>query len=321
MKTSTEKNLLRANSGEQERGISISQLANTQKAIIPTSKVFWGQARIARDKEAVVGVLVDARGTYITAGIHDGRNNPLELDNVQLGIQVDLGDLILTNGKPLTLSIAQIVRAALHLSPDENPSDEQLATFEKALDAMLTASAQIDFQAQLEAHQRLKRKPEEDYKKMFGTLVSGIKLSEKVTHNGVEVSNTSYQIFDMPMFMRYSYLVDQIATVNKAVLASGGGAKTLPDGHPDKRRVERTAANEVVKTYFLSQLHAEKTRAFKVAFETVADRCGIDVSTRQRMRTFRSNVNAILRDFTAGGAIADFKEYTKGKKTEGVEVT
>lgn len=308
---------------EPAKEITLSTLDASNTITVPTSKGFWRQPAIAKEGMRGMDITVDKHGTYITAKIHDGKNNPLKVDEVQMAIQAALGSLIIANGKPLVLSITQIVREALKLSPDENPSPEQLKTYEKALDTMLTASAQIDYQRQLDAHKKLKRKPDEDYKNLFGTLISGVKLTEKVTHNGVEVTNTSYQIYDMPMFVRYSYLIGQIAAVNKTTLSSREGAKTLPKGHPDKKKVERTAANEIVKSYIVSLLHAEgmkKGGTIKVAFATIADRCGIDVSSRQRMRTFRSNVNAIMRDFKAEKVISGFNEYTKGKRTEGIEI-
>lgn len=323
-----------------EETIELTQLITTGKVIFPTSKAFWKQPIIAREGVAGVSLSVDNKNTLITASISDLDGEQVKIASEQQHLQAVIGQMILENGAPITVTPAQLYRAFAGLPADADVTEEQEACMVEALDPLLKTAAQLDFTQEIEKHTRLKRAPDYDYKKtrLTGALVTGMKVENgRATYNGKRL-DVAYIIYAAPMYFLYSKAVNQLATVDRAVLL-GGATKKLPAGHPDQKPLQRRARAIVLRRYLMAQVErikrdSDKSRAAAIAkkqpppathterltFDTIAEACDISLTPKIKQQ-LRHDVKKILLDFKYNSYVRDATDYKEGRAIKGMKIT
>lgn len=326
--------------GEAEK-VELTQLIATDKVIFPTAKAFWKQSEIATYGANGIPVNVGG-GATIKASISGKNGEDINITPEQLHLQAVIGQMIMENGAPITITPAQLYKAFAGLPPDAYVHEAQEASMVEAMDALLFTEATLDISMQLEKHKRMERKPGVDYGEFLNrraNLVVGVKdTSKSVTYNGMKLK-TTYTIYQAPLFFQYSYAINQLATVDRSILLGGGAAKSLPAGHPDQKPLQRRTRNINLRRYLMAQVERikkdrEKSRAAAIAkkqkpqatyteyltFETIAAACDIAL-THNRRQQLRQDVKLVLLDFKHLQYIRDAEEYKDGRAIKGMKIT
>ena len=321
--------------------LELTQLIATGKVIFPTAKAFWKQPIIAQEGPKGVALSVDKKNTLITASISTPEGENIKITPEQQHLQATIGQMIMENGAPITVTPAQLYRAFAGLPADSVVTEEQEDCMVKALDPLLKTAAQLDFTQEVERHTKIKRDPNYDYSKtrLTGSLVTGMKVENgRASYNGKSL-DVAYIIYDAPMYFAYSKAINQLATVDRAVLLGGGASKNLPAGHPDQKPIQRRARNIVLRRYLMAQVERIKrerdknrnaaqvkkhpphaTHTEHLTFDTIAAACDIALTDKLK-RQLRHDVKIILLDFKYNGYIRDTTEYKEGRAIKGMEIT
>lgn len=319
----------------------LTQLIATDKVIFPTAKAFWKQPEIAT--YGVNGIPVNVGGGATIKASISGRNGEdINITPEQLHLQAVIGQMILENGAPITVTPAQLYKAFAGLPSNAYIHASQEAEMVEAMDALLFTEATLDISMQLEKHKRMEKKPNIDYGEFLNrraNLVVGVKdTSKSVTYNGMQL-RTTYTIYQAPLFFQYSYAINQVATVDRSILLGGAAARELPAGHPDQKPLQRRARNIVLRRYLMAQVERikadkDKSKAAAIAkkqkppathaecltFETIAASCSIEMTPKLKYQ-LRQDVKLILLDFKHLKYIRDAEEYKDGRAIKGMKIT
>lgn len=320
--------------------VAITQLVPTDKVIFPISKAFQHQPDIAAFGNIGAEISVDNKGTFIEATITGQGGQKIDITPEQQQIQAVIGQMITENGAPITVTPAQIYRAFSGMPNDGKVNPEQEEFIVTNLDRLMKTDARIDFTRQIQAHKGIKKDPAFDYRKttFSGALVIGMKIEDgRAAYNGAR-RDVAYIVYETPMYYAYSKAVNQIAQADRTMLAGGAAAQKLPDGHPDKKPLQRRPMTVVLRRYLMQQIvrmeGAKKkqeaasikqrkkpaaTHDENLTIETIAKSCGIGLTDKLR-RNLIANTTTILQDFKAGGHIKDFEDYKQGRAVKGFTI-
>lgn len=321
--------------------VELTQLITTDKVIFPTSKAFWKQPIIAREGADGASISVDNKNTLITASISDLDGKEIKISGEQQHLQAVIGQMILENGAPITVTPAQLYRAYAGMPADAHVHPTQEAAMVEALDPLLRTAAQLDFTQEIEKHTRIKRDPDYDYQKtrLTGSLVTGVKIEAgQATYNG-KALDVAYIIYAVPIYFAYSKAINQLATVDRSILMGGAATKKRAAVNPDGKPQQKRTRNVNLRRYLMAQVERikkdkEKSASAALAkkkkppamhtehltFETIATSCGIEMTPNIRQQ-LRQDVKLILLDFKQLKYIRDAAEYKEGRTIKGMEIT
>ena len=299
---------------------------------LPLSKAWRQQHAIAAEgaagRELNVGNKTLSGAVIVKASISDREGKPLDINEVQKGVQRAIADLIYEAGGkkalPINVSPAQIYRAYARLPFDAMVTAQQEAEMEAAMDVLMYAPSRVDFTAQLQKHKHIEKQADYDYEgeaagKLEGNLIQAQKM-EGTTKNGARV--VAYKIYDVPVYYMYSHAVGQIAWLPNALLTGS----TKPATKPAKTEAQEGVQYVAIKTNMLTRIMRMKER--KKARETyikviraaeVAEDCEIEL-TRQKERTLLKNMALYLDELKAQKQIKGYEETKQGRKIAGYSI-
>ena len=299
---------------------------------LPLSKAWRQQQAIAREgktgRELNVGNKTAAGAVIINASISDREGNPLNINEVQKGVQRAIADLIYEAGGkkalPINVSPAQIYRAYARLPFDADVTEGQEREMETAMDMLMYAPSRVDFTAQLQKHKHIEKQPDYDYEgeaagKLEGNLIQAQKM-EGTAKNGARV--VAYKVYDVPVYYMYSHAVGQIAWLPNALLTGS----TKPATKPAKAEAQEGVQYVAIKTNMLTRVmrmkerrKGKKTNPRLIKAEEVAEDCGVNLTDKTR-RTLLKNMALYLDELQAQKQIKGYEETKEGRKIAGYTI-
>lgn len=297
---------------------------------LPLSKAWQQQRAIAAEgatgMELNVGKKTAAGVAIVDASITGKDGKPLEITEVQKGVQRAIGNLIYEAGGksalPITVSPAQIYRAYARLPFDAMVTEAQEKEMEAAMDVLMYAPSRLNFTAQLEKHKHIKQQPDYDYTgkaagKLEGTLIQAQK-QEATSKNGNRI--VAYKVYDVPVFYMYSHAVNQIAWVPNFLLTGATKPATKPATAEAQEGVNYVAVKEIILTRVL-RMKGGKNKVDKIIRAAeVAEDCGIVFTSRKVERTLLKNIALYLDELKAQGKIKGYTEAKEGRKISGYAI-
>ena len=311
----------------------ITEISRADFFGLPLSKIWSSQGIIsaegAEGREINVGKKTASGSVIVKASISGKDGEPLDIDEVQKGVQRAVGNLVYEAGGKIALPIIitpqQIYRAFARLPADATVTEQQAAEMEKAMDVLMYAPVSLNFTAQLERHKHIKQDPDYDYQgeqagKLGGTLIPAQKM-EAETRGGAR--NVAYKIYDVPVLYMYSKAINQLAWVPNALLTGSGKP---PVKTAKSSEAQGTARGVAVKENVLSRVYRMIERQQKkerynplVKVDDVAEDCGIALTEKTR-RTLRKNIGLYLEELKTQGKIKDYQETKSGREIAGYTV-
>lgn len=300
---------------------------------LPLSKIWSNQGIIsaegAEGREINVGKKTSSGAVIVKASISGKDGEPLNIDEVQKGVQRAIGNLVYEAGGktalPIIVTPQQIYRAFARLPRETTVTDAQAEEMEKAMDVLMYAPVNLNFTAQLERHKHIKQVPDYDYQgeqagKLGGTLIPAQKL-EAENRNGLR--NVAYKIYDVPVLYMYSRAINQLAWVPNTLLTGAGKA---PVKAAKKAEAQGTARGVAVKENVLSRVYRMIERQKRkeiftptIKVDDVAEDCGI-ILTEKTRRTLRKNIGLYLEELKAQKKIKGYEETKSGRGIVGYTV-
>ncbi len=318
----------------KEKPEKISEITQADFFGLPLSKVWSNQGIIsaegAEGREINVGKKTSSGAVIVQASISGKDGEPLNLDEVQKGVQRAIGNLVYEAGGksalPIIITPQQIYRAFARLPADATVTEAQAAEMERAMDVLMYAPVSLNFTAQLERHKHIKQVDDYDYQgeqagKLGGTLIPAQKL-EAETRGGAR--NVAYKVYDVPVLYMYSRAVNQLAWVPNTLLTGAGRGPVKADKGSD---AQGTARGVAVKENVLSRVYRMIERQKKkemytpvIRVDDVAEDCGIIPLTEKTRRTLRKNIGLYLEELKAQGKIKGYQEQKSGRGIIGYSV-
>lgn len=301
-------------------GLPLSKVWNTQGAI---------SAEGAEGRDINVGKKTSSGAVIVQASISGKDGEPLNLDEVQKGVQRAIGNLVYEAGGkaalPIIVTPQQIYRAFARLPSDATVTDQQAAEMERAMDVLMYAPVNLNFTAQLERHKHIKHVDDYDYDsnqagKLGGTLIAAQKL-EAETRGGSR--SVAYKIYDVPVLYMYSHIVNQLAWVPNSLITGTGKAPVKAVKGAEAQNNARSVAvkqNIVGRVYRMIERQKRKeSYTAIIRIDDVAEDCGINLTEKTR-RTLRKNIKIHLEELKAQGKIREYSETKSGRGIAGYTV-
>ena len=315
---------------------AITEILSSDKLVLSTSKAARNLLAIAK---AGGSVSVDVgRGVKITAQITGKDGEKLtHLSRLDYDVMEAIGQIFLENrSKEIIITPSQIFRKIVYADPDTSISETSIDAIIESLDKLITTPAKLDYTEQIEKHTRLKAKPYKERRGLLtGTLISGLHMEKRTTtYHGLTVEH-AFKIYDMPMFFRYSYDINQLVTIPGVYLT---GKKDTPKkkAEPQKRLTLQEAG---VRRYLLERIAytkelkenrdkrlayrkepIPKTFSAKYAFDSIAKDIGYEI-TPKRLRTLRDQTYAFMQEQVKLKNIISCDFYYIGRAISGIEIT
>lgn len=309
----------------------ITEIARAEFFSLPISKIWNTQAIIAshgaEGQETNVGGRAKTKEVIIETTIKAKDGNPLQLTAIHQNVQRAIGNLIDENGgrTPIIVTPAQIYRAYARKSANETVTKTQAAMMEEAMDVLMFAPASVNFKAQIERHQNIKRQKDYDYSgELSGTLIQAVKLKEAVNRDGTK-SNVAYKVYDVPMLYLYSHAINQIAKVPNYVITGGAKPTEKENDIEEAQGSAETVAMKVVIYNRVLQMKRKKRAKAKKGFseiiriDEIATDCNIALTDRSR-RTLRKNIDLYLKELQGQKEIRKYSATKEGHQIAGFTV-
>lgn len=312
----------------------LTEISRADHFFLPISKAYQKEHDIALEgvmgREINVGNKTAAGEVKIVAQISDMEGNPLNITDIQKGVQRAIGNLINEAGGkealPITVSPAQIYRAYARLPFDAMVTAQQEAEMEAAMKTLMYAPSSINFKAQLEKHKKIKKQDDYDYEgeaagKLEGNLVQAQKL-EGTAKNGARV--VAYKIYDFPVFYMYSHVVGQMAWLPNILLTGTPKPAEKREKAEAQEGVQYVAIKEKILTRIVNMKREQKQKKHEtppaiIRADEIANDLGIEL-TRQRERTLLKNIALYLDDLKKQKQIKGYKETKEGRKIAGYTI-
>lgn len=312
----------------------LTEISRADHFFLPISKAYQKEHDIALEgvmgRELNVGNKTAAGEVKIVAQISDMEGKPLNITDIQKGVQRAIGNLINEaggkNALPITVSPAQIYRAYARLPFDAMVTAQQEAEMEAAMKTLMYAPSSINFKAQLERHKKIKKQDDYDYEgeaagKLEGNLVQAQKL-EGTAKNGARV--VAYKIYDFPVFYMYSHVVGQMAWLPNILLTGTPKPAEKREKTEAQEGVQYVAIKEKILTRILNMKREQKQKKHEtppdiIRVDEIANDLGIEL-TRQRERTLLKNIALYLDDLKKQKQIKGYKETKEGRKIAGYTI-
>lgn len=312
----------------------LTEISRADHFFLPISKAYQKEHDIALEgvmgREINVGNKTAAGEVKIVAQISDMEGKPLNITDIQKGVQRAIGNLINEAGGkealPITVSPAQIYRAYARLPFDAMVTAQQEAEMEAAMKTLMYAPSSINFKAQLEKHKKIKKQDDYDYEgeaagKLEGNLVQAQKL-EGTAKNGARV--VAYKIYDFPVFYMYSHVVGQMAWLPNILLTGTPKPAEKRAKTEAQEGVQYVAIKEKILTRIVNMKREQKQKKHEtppaiIRADEIANDLGIDL-TRQRERTLLKNIALYLDDLKKQKQIKGYKETKEGRKIAGYTI-
>lgn len=318
----------------KEKPEKISEIAQADFFGLPLSKVWSNQGIIsaegAEGREINVGKKTSSGAVIVQASISGKDGEPLNLDELQKGVQRAIGNLVYEAGGksalPIVITPQQIYRAFARLSPEATVTEAQAAEMERAMDVLMYAPVSLNFTAQLERHKHIKQVDDYDYQgeqagKLGGTLIPAQKL-EAETRGGAR--NVAYKVYDVPVLYMYSRAVNQLAWVPNTLLTGAGKGPVKGDKGSEAQGTARGVAvkeNVLARVYRMIERQKRKEMYTPVIrVDDVAEDCGIIPLTEKTRRTLRKNIGLYLEELKAQKKIKGYQEQKSGRGIIGYSV-
>lgn len=329
--------------------VQITELFESNKVVIPTSKTFWSQPKAASYSPRGVEIPADSYGTVVRARIFGSDGGKISISHFDCQIEATVAQLVLENGVPLIVTPSQIYRKFAQMSMDEKTTQFMENEVIESMDKLLKTPATLDFTQEIQNHTRLKRNPMYDYTNtvMEGTLITGIHVARSsVVAASVEEAESNFAqyyykgravnnifiIYSMPMYAVHDHMVNQIATFPSRLLNSPSGA-----GHSvalvEKREPSNSSRIVLIRRYLIVQikwmkqnkmarvqnLFGEEVGPDRLSFSKIAENSDIKLTPRA-IRTLRTNTERILNELILEKMIKSYAFYKKGRAIDGVEI-
>lgn len=310
--------------------------------VLPTSEVFWKQGVIAERRGEEMAFSVDRHGTVIKASIGTPTGESIKLSMFEIGIEAAIGQMKQEHKGYINVTAQQVYRVYRGLEPSATVSEEDRRRTTEAIEKLLNTPATLDCTQQIERHTRLKRKADVDYdnSRLTGHLLTGIHV-ERSTGRGAKyrgrVIEDYFQIYTLPMYYSYAYMVGQIGTYPKLAftgredavvnLGASSGSKRRNSVKPksdtdvamrnymmrhidtmDRRRKERNTriANDRALTREEVRAKVAEPYVEQLLIATIAEQVQAPYDEKQNMRAFRNLITVYLQELVDQNRIAAF---------------
>lgn len=315
---------------DQGKPEKLTEIKRAEFFGLPVSKAWQQERAIAAEgaagMELNVGKKTAAGFAIVDASITDREGKPLEITELQKGVQRAIGNLIYEAGGkaalPITVSPAQIYRAYARLTSDAMVTEAQEKEMEAAMDVLMYAPSSLNFTAQLEKHKHIKQQADYDYTgkaagKLEGTLIQAQK-QEATSQNGSRV--VAYKVYDVPVFYMYSHAVNQMAWVPNYLLTGSMKPATKPATAEAQEGANYVAVKENILTRVLRMVGGKNKVDKTIRAAEVAEDCGIVFTSRKVERTLLKNIGLYLDDLKTQGKIKGYTEAKEGRKITGYTI-
>jgi hypothetical protein len=204
---------------------------------------------------------------------------------------------------------AMVYRAMNGLTGSEYVSPQSIEAVVKSLDKSMFIKITIDYTEEAKLYN--KRLDTTHY---MGNLLNAGKIIAKVKDKEQEV----YKIYRKPILYEYAQISGQIITVPNKLLQT-------------KDAVRSTDEVIIIRGYLLRQIewmrNQKVSRSDNVTYQGIYDELEVskiiynDTAYKNKTRTIRNNVKAILEEWKDQGYILDFAEYKERSRMQGVKIT
>lgn len=322
---------------------TLTEIISTDKIIMSTSKAARNMLTIA-EKEGTASIDV-GRGVKIKARI-TGKNGEkiVHLTRLDYDVMEAVGQIFMENGfKEIIITPEQIFKTITKADPSANVSPAAVEEIVASMDKLITTPATLDFKEQIEKHTRLKAKPYGNRQGILkGNLISGMHMESHTTTYKGRIIEHAFKIYDLPMFVYYSYAIGQLVTVPGHYLTGSqpvenGQKKTAAKKEARQRLNLKDAGlrrsllekiqytknqkeNRDKKLLYRKQT-PPKTYQAKIAFSTIAEDIKYEMDSEKRKRTLREQTFAFMQEQVRMGNIISCEYYYVGRAQSGIEIT
>lgn len=321
----------------------LTEIINTDKIIMSTSIAARSLLSIA-EKETYSEFDV-GRGAKIQAKI-TGKNGEkiVFLTRLDYDVMEAVGQIFMENGfKVIIITPEQIFRKITCTDTTATISRTAIEEIIESMDKLITTPAALNYKEQIEKHTRLKAKPYGNRQGILkGNLISGMHMVSYTTTYKGRLIEHAFKIYDLPMFVYYSYSIGQLTTIPAHYLTGTlppvpGQKKTTPKKGTRPRLTLKEAG---LRKYLLEEIQytkklkenrdkkmlyrkqtPPKTYKSKLAFSTIAEKIKYEVDTEKRKRTIREQVFNFMQEQVAMGNIISCEYYYIGRAQSGIEIT
>ena len=322
---------------------TLTEIISTDKIIMSSSKAARNMITIA-EKEGTASIDV-GRGVKIKARI-TGKNGEkiVHLTRLDYDVMETVGQIFMENGfKEVIITPEQIFRKLTFSDSSARVSDAAVEEIVASLDKLITTPATLDYKEQIEKHTRLKAKPYGSRQGILkGNLISGMHMETRTATYRGRVIEHAFKIYDLPMFVYYSYAIGQLVTVPGHLLTGSEpvkpGQKKSASKKSDRQRITLREAG--LRRYLLERIEytkkqkenrdkkllyrkqtPPKTYQAKFAFSTIAEDIGYEMDSAKRSRTIREQTYTFMQEQVRLKNIVSCEYYYIGKALSGIEIT
>ena len=322
---------------------TLTEIISTDKIIMSSSKAARNMITIA-EKEGTASIDV-GRGVKIKARI-TGKNGEkiVHLTRLDYDVMQAVGQIFMENGfKEIIITPDQIFKTITKADPAAKVSDTAVSEIVASLDKLITTPATLDFKEQIEKHTRLKAKPYGNREGILkGNLVSGMHMESHTTTYKGRIIEHAFKIYDLPMFVYYSYAIGQLVTVPGHYLTGSqpvvNGQKKSAAKKEARQRLNLKDAG--LRRYLLEKIEytkkqkenrdkkllyrkqtPPKTYQAKLSFSTIAEEIGYELDSEKRKRTVREQTFSFMQEQVRMGNIISCEYYYIGRALSGIEIT